>query len=103
MLRQAVVIALVAVLAACDGQRLTGPAAEVAVRRVQPLIGETEFPLVFVNGTEIAARVARTIPPETIESIEVVKGRAAIQAYGDRASVGVILIRTKAARPAPAP
>jgi TonB-dependent starch-binding outer membrane protein SusC len=39
--------------------------------------------------------VLSRIRPDDIESIEVVKGAAAVRLYGSRAANGVILIRTK--------
>ena len=40
----------------------------------------------------------KNIDPQTIESIEVVKGAAASKAYGPRAEHGVIRITTKSGR-----
>jgi len=102
MLRRIFAIAVVVAVPACNSEPITGPAAEVAVRTFQPIVGETAFPLIFLDGQEISAVAARQIAAERIESIEVVKGPAAIGIYGPRASVGVILMRSKAAVLAPA-
>lgn len=103
MTRSLLALTLIALVGACDGAVLTGPEAEVAVRRVQPLVGETPFPLVFVDGREMAAREAREIPSTSIERVEVVKGARAVRTYGERASVGVILITLKPATSPTAP
>ncbi len=53
-----------------------------------------ERPLVFVDGEELPSDGLREIKPDQIESIEIVKGSAAITLYGHRAVDGVILVRT---------
>lgn len=40
----------------------------------------------------------RNLDPSTIETIQVLKGASAKQAYGDAGSSGVVIIRTKANR-----
>jgi TonB-dependent SusC/RagA subfamily outer membrane receptor len=40
----------------------------------------------------------RNLDPSTIETIQVLKGASARQAYGDAGSSGVVIIRTKANR-----
>ena len=99
MRRSAFLLIVVVLVGACDGAVLTGPEAEVAVRRVQPTVGERPFPLVFVDGREVAVREVREIPSTAIERVEVVKGARAVRTYGERASDGVILITLKAAAP----
>lgn len=56
----------------------------------------TEPPLVFVDGVRADMEVFRKIDRESIESVEVLKGTAAIAVYGDSATRGVIAIKTKA-------
>jgi TonB-dependent SusC/RagA subfamily outer membrane receptor len=51
-------------------------------------------PLVFVDGKELPHGGVHEIDPKSIESIEIVKGAAAITLYGHRAVDGVILVRT---------
>jgi TonB-dependent SusC/RagA subfamily outer membrane receptor len=53
-----------------------------------------ERPLLLVDGEELTHGGLRQVDPGSIESIEVLKGSAAILLYGDRAVDGVILIRT---------
>ena len=81
---------------ACGGERLTGIAAEDATRRYQTSAAlKTADPLFFVDGKEMTGDLVRALSPESIESIEIVKGPAAIRAYGDRAANGAIVIQTK--------
>jgi TonB-dependent SusC/RagA subfamily outer membrane receptor len=88
--------------------RPTDPAAratEPAARDRQPLIrmqpsrtpGEAPepAPLYIIDGVIMTGDVLSRIRPDDIESIEVVKGAAAVRLYGSRAANGVILIRTK--------
>jgi TonB-dependent SusC/RagA subfamily outer membrane receptor len=88
--------------------RPTEPAAratEPAARDRQPFIrvqpsrtpGETPepAPLYILDGVIMTGDVLSRIRPDDIESIEVVKGAAAVRLYGSRAANGVILIRTK--------
>jgi outer membrane receptor for ferrienterochelin and colicin len=99
MRRSLLALAVFTLVGACDGAVLTGPEAEVAVRRIQPTVGERPMPLVFVDGREVAVGEAREIPTESIERVEVVKGARALRTYGERASDGVILITLKPATP----
>jgi hypothetical protein len=56
-------------------------------------------PLYIVDGREVAKDVAeQQLQPSNIASVEVVKGAAAEQLYGERAKEGVIRITTKAAK-----
>jgi TonB-dependent SusC/RagA subfamily outer membrane receptor len=58
-------------------------------------------PLIIIDGViqQPGAGVVRpsgaNIPPQNIESVEVVKGAAAVQLYGERARDGVIVITTR--------
>ncbi len=97
MTRPVVCLTLALLLTACSADRLTGVAAEDAARQYQArerALGDE--PLFFVDGKEVTATVAHALTPTTIETIEVVKGAAAVTVYGERASRGVILITTKA-------
>ena len=51
---------------------------------------------VVVGGGATAAEVITRLAPDAIESIEVIKGPAALELYGARATGGVIVMRTKA-------
>ncbi len=69
------------------------PAAAGIVRELRTRTGAT--PLVFVDGVEVDG-VPADLAPESIERIEVIKGAAAVQIYGETARDGVIQITTKA-------
>ena len=57
-------------------------------------------PVFIVDGVLVEEEVAKEIAPDEISSIEVMKGPAALQAYGERAEHGAVLIRTRSAEPA---
>jgi TonB family protein len=52
-------------------------------------------PLFVVNGKITEAEEVRSINPKSIERMEVMKDKAAIEKYGDKAKDGVILITLK--------
>lgn len=56
---------------------------------------ENENPLYILNGKEISSEEMKKIKSETIDKIEIIKGKAAIDKYGDKAKDGVMLITTK--------
>lgn len=58
--------------------------------------GDGAPPLIFVDGVELEAGSAglSSLNPDDIESIEVIKGEAAAELYGERAENGVIRILT---------
>ena len=60
-------------------------------------LGDGAAPLIFVDGVELEGGSAslRSLNPDDIESIEVIKGAAAAGLYGERAENGVIQIFTK--------
>ena len=107
----AAVVAAAALLSACDAERVSGPAAGQRMVRVsgasvrQPTrvracyFGPSAQPtsaLLFLDGKEIPSSTSLdSLPGESIESVEVVKGRAAVALYGDRGSAGVVLVVTK--------
>lgn len=92
-------VALALLASACSSERLTGVAAERAARQYQAQAVATDGePLFLLDGKEISAEAARGIAPESIASIEVVKGAAAATVYGERGRRGVILITSKATR-----
>ena len=96
-LRLPLLVATVAV-SACSSERLTGPAAQDAARQYQATtMAATTEPLFMLDGKEVAANVVRTMKPESIESIEVLKGKSAAEKYGERGRNGVIFVTTKGA------
>jgi hypothetical protein len=52
-------------------------------------------PLFFVDGKEVKDGKLDDINPDSIKNINILKGKVAIDKYGDKAKDGVILIETK--------
>jgi TonB family protein len=52
-------------------------------------------PLIFIDGVVDKDQNVNNIPPETIESISVLKDASATKAYGEKGKNGVILIKTR--------
>ena len=55
----------------------------------------SETPLVIVDGEAIDFEMMKGIDPKTIEKMDVLKGKAATDTYGEKAKNGVIVITTK--------
>ncbi len=55
-------------------------------------------PLVYIDGVRIGTSFIESLDPDDIESIEIVKGEAAVALYGEEASTGVIRISLKEER-----
>ena len=112
-------LALVAVVAACDADAPTAiddalldvlanpeaaaeaggsdnPAAEGM--QIRSTLGDGPQPLIFVDGVEVTnedGALFSSLDPDDIESIEVIKGAAAAELYGERGERGIIQILTK--------
>ena len=52
-------------------------------------------PLIYIDGVIAKNQNVNNIPPETIESISVLKDQSATKIYGEKGTNGVILIKTK--------
>lgn len=66
--------------------------------QIRSTLGDGPQPLIFVDGVEVAnedGALFRSLDPDDIESIEIIKGAAAAELYGERAENGVIQILTK--------
>ncbi len=66
--------------------------------QIRSTLGDGPQPLIFVDGVEVAnedGALFRSLDPDDIESIEIIKGAAAADLYGERAENGVIQILTK--------
>ncbi|CAN5676191.1 hypothetical protein BH23GEM6_BH23GEM6_10540 [soil metagenome] len=69
---------------------------DVQVLRVSPLAGDAA--ILFIDGVRVDPTRMRTLKPEDIARVEVIKGEAAVQRFGDPAARnGVVRITTKAA------
>ena len=60
-----------------------------------PLRGVGEATLFFIDGEEVDRPALQGLDPAAIESIEVLKGWAAMDRYGDRAAGGVVQVTMK--------
>jgi hypothetical protein len=52
-------------------------------------------PLFYVDGKKVSEKEAKSLDPDTIEKMEVLKGDKALEAYGKKAEGGVVLITLK--------
>ena len=52
-------------------------------------------PIFFVDGKEVSAAEIKKLPPDQIESINVLKNASAVQLVGERGKQGLIMIVTK--------
>ncbi len=60
--------------------------------------GNSNEPLIILDGVEVVSAMLNNMPPESIESFSVLKDAAATAVYGSRGANGVILINTKNGR-----
>ncbi|WP_411895177.1 mucoidy inhibitor MuiA family protein [Winogradskyella sp. A2] len=72
---------------------LYGKAAGITIRGSNTVNGKSNL-LYIVDGVPVKASAAKNINPDTIESIEVLKDSRATAIYGNRASNGVLIIKT---------
>lgn len=83
--------------AACDGKPLTGPDAQRAVAQASGMFARLPKDLlVVVDGKRLESdKKLKDIDPASIETVEVLKGKAAAKVYGDDGAHGVIVVTTK--------
>ena len=84
---------------ATDGEATDGETAGEALSRTARITADTwdgRRPLIFIDGVEVeSASVLSSVNPDNIERIEVIKGTAAADRFGDQGEAGVIQIFTK--------
>ncbi|WP_456424408.1 M56 family metallopeptidase, partial [Lutibacter sp.] len=56
---------------------------------------ENDEPIYFINGKEITIEEVKKLDPDTIEKIEVIKGKTATEKYGEKEKNGIVFITTK--------
>ena len=92
-LRSIAALAVLATTAACATERVAAPqrsAAPVAASTVALL------PLLYVvDGVRLGRDQVPAIEPNRVASVEVIKGRTALELFGADAAYGVVLITTK--------
>jgi TonB-dependent SusC/RagA subfamily outer membrane receptor len=84
-------------LTACAADRLTSVEMQATPEYQAPTASAP--PLIYVDGKESTVAAMQLMRGDAIQSIEVVKGKAAVSRYGARGTRGVILIVTKAGVP----
>src|SRR4051812_17922809 len=98
MIRLTAVIALFATTA-CTAERALAPAAAATTAAV----GSMQLPqvplLYVVDGVRLQRDQLPTLSNDQIAQVTVVKGSAALKAYGPEASYGVVVVTTKQAAP----
>lgn len=71
-----------------------GGAPGVRIRGITSLVGGSD-PLVVVDGVQGNMDLFRQVPPNEIESVDVLKDASATAIYGSRGAPGVIIVTTK--------
>ena len=74
-----------------------GAAPGVRIRGITSLVGGSD-PLVVVDGVQGNMDLFRQVPPNEIETIDVLKDASATAIYGSRGAPGVIIVTTKRSR-----
>ena len=88
--------ALMTLSAACATERMAAPD---RAAKTSPVAGTAALlPLLYVvDGVPMPRDVVPTLSPSQVASVEVIKGRTALERFGADASYGVVLIKTKQA------
>ena len=88
------VAALVLLAASCDNPKEEADAQKVS--RVAELASEAE-PLLVVDGNIVTAEVYKSLNPDDIDHVDVLKSEAATAAWGTQGANGVVVVTTKKA------
>jgi outer membrane receptor protein involved in Fe transport len=94
-IRAAAILGILALgTSACAAERITRPAAPpVAEARTTP--GPATDVVYLLDGKEVTAQQVSAIDPNSIATVEVIKGESARRLLGDRAAYGVVMITSK--------
>ncbi len=65
--------------------------------KTESVIGSSKQPLLIIDGKEVNYSELDKIDPEQVESIDVLKDKAAIEKYGEKGKSGVVMVKTKLA------
>jgi TonB-dependent SusC/RagA subfamily outer membrane receptor len=94
----ATAITLLTIATACASERAVAPEAQPTAHTSSFSANPLQVPLLFVvDGVRYAQNQVPTIDPALIASVTVLKGHAALKAYGPDASYGVVVVTTKQA------
>jgi len=74
-----------------DGVYVGTPSGNVQIRHA----GTTRDPLFIVDGVKSSAEKVKAMDAKTIDRMEVLNDKSAVEKYGDEAKGGVIIITTK--------
>ena len=74
-----------------DGARSNNPSGNIQIRYA----GTTRDPLFIVDGVKSSAERVKAMDAKTIDRMEVLNDKSAVEKYGDEAKGGVIIITTK--------
>ena len=74
-----------------DGARSNNPSGNIQIRYA----GTTRDPLFIVDGVKTSAEKIKAMDAKTIDRMEVLNDKSAVEKYGDEAKGGVIIITTK--------
>jgi TonB family protein len=88
------VAALVLLAASCDNPKEEADAQKVS--KVAELASEAE-PLLVVDGNIVTAEVYKSLNPDDIDHVDVLKSEAATAAWGTQGANGVVVVTTKKA------
>ncbi len=89
--RSIAAFALIATTAACATERVVAPQ-----RSAAPVAKVALVPLLYVvDGVRLGRDQVPAIEPNRVASVEVIKGRSALERFGSDAAYGVVLITTK--------
>ena len=78
-------------LVTSDGVRSTNSSGNIQIRYA----GTTRDPLFIVDGVKTSAEKVKAMDAKTIDRMEVLNDKSAVEKYGDEAKGGVIIITTK--------
>jgi hypothetical protein len=96
IIRFVVFVALVASAAACATERTLSPASPAKAVANSAVQGIAQVPLLYVvDGKRLPRDEVPTLSPDQISAVKVMKGRAALEHYGQDAAYGVVIITTR--------
>lgn len=75
-----------------------GVSPSIRIRGITSLIGGND-PLVVIDGIQGNLGLLNQVPPNEIESIDILKDASATAIYGSRGAAGVVLVTTKRGKP----
>jgi TonB-dependent SusC/RagA subfamily outer membrane receptor len=79
--------------------QLVAEVADTSLVFVREVVDHNGSPLYVVDGVIVARGMIEDMDPRDIESIEVIKGGAALDTYGERAANGLVMVTTGGGKP----